>query len=131
LPHPGLLPRWLLFTSFLGLFNTVQNFVTLTLTQRVYANCPHQVTPLQSRTFAVWTVTSGMVRAYCAYNITDPVIYQMALWTYAFVLIHYGLELLVYRSVKLNAGFLSPLIVGGTSFVWMLLQHNFYTKEFV
>lgn len=72
-----------------------------------------------------------MVRAYCAYNITDPVyvmwtvwvsnisscymfrIYQMALWTYAFVLIHFGLELVVYRSVKLNAGLLSPLIVGG------------------
>jgi len=37
----------------------------------------------------------------------------MALWTYAFVLIHFGLELVVYRSVKLNAGLLSPLIVGG------------------
>lgn len=28
------------------------------------------------------------------------------------VLFHYGTELLVYRTVKLNAGFLSPLIVG-------------------
>jgi hypothetical protein len=72
-----------------------------------------------------------MVRVYCAYNITDRTygklqfvpsiahvvrrIYQMALWTYAFVLIHYGLELIVYRSVKLNAGLLSPVIVGGRS----------------
>jgi hypothetical protein len=70
----------------------------------------------------------------------------MALWTYAFVLIHYGLEFFVYRSVKPNAGFLSPAIIGGrcttlqgvtefvlnttiagTSLVWMLQQYNFYT----
>jgi hypothetical protein len=29
------------------------------------------VTALQARTFAVWTLTSAMVRAYAAYHIND------------------------------------------------------------
>lgn len=36
----GYLPKWLLFTSALGIFNSVQNFCTDTLTKRVYANKP-------------------------------------------------------------------------------------------
>ena len=38
----GYLPKWLLFTSALGIFNSIQNFCTDTLTKRVYANKPHE-----------------------------------------------------------------------------------------
>lgn len=38
----GYLPKWLLFTSALGIFNSVQNFCTDSLTKRVYANKPHE-----------------------------------------------------------------------------------------
>lgn len=38
----GYLPKWLLFTSALGIFNTVQNFCTDSLTKRVYAGKPEQ-----------------------------------------------------------------------------------------
>lgn len=38
----------------------------------------------------------------------------MALWTYVIVEGHYLSELLIYKSVTFNAGFLSPLIVGST-----------------
>jgi hypothetical protein len=34
----GNLPRWLLFTSALGIFNSVQNYFTSKLTKQVYAN---------------------------------------------------------------------------------------------
>lgn len=38
----GYLPKWLLFTSALGIFNSIQNFCTDTLTKRVYANKPEE-----------------------------------------------------------------------------------------
>ena len=38
----GYLANWLLFVSILALFNTIQNFVTLSLTKRVYSARPDQ-----------------------------------------------------------------------------------------
>lgn len=40
----GYLPKWLLFTSALGIFNSIQNFCTSSLTKRVYANKPEEGT---------------------------------------------------------------------------------------
>lgn len=87
----GWLPKWQLVVASLALFNTAQNFATTALTKRVYSNSPSDgeiylylalprspshsrrtVTSLQSRTFGVWTLTSAMVRLYCAYHISDP-----------------------------------------------------------
>jgi hypothetical protein len=36
----GLLPKWQLFVASTAVFNTVQNFVTVKLTRRVYAGTP-------------------------------------------------------------------------------------------
>lgn len=41
----GYLPKWLLFTSALGIFNSIQNFCTDKLTKRVYANKPVEGLP--------------------------------------------------------------------------------------
>lgn len=94
----GYLSYWMLFVSILALFNTIQNFVTLSLTKRIYSARPDQgklyaqfgnfqysisilevnvlfpnliVTALSSRTFAIWTLLSAIVRIYAAYNITE------------------------------------------------------------
>lgn len=83
------------FIAIVSVFNTVQNFLTLKLTRKIYSRQPqlgnngrvfvnssvsltepnssvHVVNPLQSRTFGVWTLTSGLIRLYAAYNIRDP-----------------------------------------------------------
>ena len=88
------------------------------------------VTPLQSRTFGLWTLTSALIRSFAAYNITDKSCvcssfalselngiavyrwYSIALATYVIVCVHYLSELFIFRTAKLNAGLLSPLIVG-------------------
>lgn len=75
----------------MAVFNTIQNFATLKLTRRLYAGVAptsgkaillltsstsynaSTVTELQARTFAVWTLTSAVVRGYAAYNIHSKV----------------------------------------------------------
>lgn len=83
----GLLPKWILLVAVMATFNTAQNFATTKLSSRLYStagwNCflgsdfppflffPDVVTPLQARTFAVWTLMSAIVRGYAAYNIQN------------------------------------------------------------
>ncbi|TIA93024.1 hypothetical protein E3P92_01056 [Wallemia ichthyophaga] len=89
------------------------------------------VNPLQARTFGVWTFTSAVVRFYAAHNINNKVVYEIAIWTYAIVIAHYISELLYYRTSKLSAGIISPLVIGtilAASFVWMISQYDFYVK---
>lgn len=87
------------------------------------------VTALQARTFAVWTLTSAVIRVYAAYNINNkmcvtrisrdplltPVIvfsmYDMAMLSYLIAFGHFSSELLIFRSCKINPGVLSPVIV--------------------
>ncbi|CAG8700443.1 4007_t:CDS:10, partial [Funneliformis caledonium] len=83
----GYLAYWMLFVSILAIFNTIQNFLTLSLTKRVYSARPNQVTKLTSRTFATWTFLSAIVRIYAAYNITDV------------------------KTATISAGWISPIII--------------------
>lgn len=89
------------------------------------------VTPLQARTFAVWTLTSAIVRAYAAYHIHDKTFvrpkpespagitltpsiartYDMAMLTYLIAFGHFSSEWLIFRSAKFGAGLLGPIIV--------------------
>jgi hypothetical protein len=82
------LPKWLLLTAAVSVFNSVQNLVTDNLTRQVYSRQPDlgECTPcaqrpaqtartvngLSSRTFAVWTLLAGIVRYHVAYHITEP-----------------------------------------------------------
>lgn len=63
-----------------------------------------------------------MIRLYAAYNISDPLIYQLALWTYAIALAHFVSEWLVFGTAKMGKGLVGPLFVAVGSLVWMLLK---------
>ncbi|KAI0280808.1 Erg28-like protein [Russula aff. rugulosa BPL654] len=126
----GKLPMWQIAVAATALFNTVQNFVTLHFTKRLYNNVPaaHPVTPLQARTFGIWTLTASIVRLYAAYNIHNKAIYDMALLTYLFAFAHFSSEILIFRTAKISIPVLSPVVVATTSLVWMILQYDFYVK---
>jgi hypothetical protein len=124
--HQGLLPSWLLFISLVALFNSIQNYTTISLTQRVYAAQPKLTTPLSARTFGTWTALSSIIRLYAAYHITNPQVYQLALFSYVVAFAHFMSEWLIFRTAKLGAGLTGPLVVATTSLVWMVIQWEFY-----
>ncbi|CAO3682120.1 unnamed protein product [Rhizopus stolonifer] len=126
----GHLPRWLLFTSALGIFNSVQNFYTDSLSKRVYANKPHEVTPLSGRLFATWTWSVSMVRIYAAFHLEHKFMYELGIWTYAIALTHYTGELLVFKGCKLNGPFTAPLIVAVSSLAWLTQAKDQYVKYY-
>ncbi|KAI5788372.1 erg28p [Geopyxis carbonaria] len=123
----GVLPKWLLFISAVAVFNSVQNYSTLSLTRRVYANRPQEVTNVSSRTFGTWTLLSAIVRAYAAYNIGNAAVYDICLWSYLIAGFHFVTEWLVFGTAKFGSGLIGPLIVSSSSVVWMLTQRAFYT----
>ncbi|KAI9800859.1 MAG: hypothetical protein M1825_003642 [Sarcosagium campestre] len=125
-PHDGLLPKWLLFVSLVSVLNSVQAFSTLHYTRRVYSGTPALVTPLSARTFGTWTLLSSIIRLYAAYNIDNPQIYQLALWTYVLAFGHFMSEWNVYKSAKWGAGLAGPVVVATGSLVWMLSQWGNY-----
>ncbi|PFH53062.1 hypothetical protein AMATHDRAFT_79230 [Amanita thiersii Skay4041] len=125
----GWLANWQLFIAVTALFNTIQNFTTLKLTRKIYNNVPPTaVTALQARTFAVWTLTSAMVRFYAAYNINNKPLYDMAMLTYLFAFGHFSSEFLIFRTANFGAGLFGPALVSTTTLVWMFKQYDFYVK---
>jgi len=125
----GWLANWQLFVAATAAFNTIQNFSTLNLTRRLYSGSSETVTPLQARTFAIWTLTSATVRFYAAYNINEKIIYDLALFTYLFAFGHFVSETFIFRTAKLNIPVLSPIIVASASLLWMITQYDFYVKS--
>ncbi|EME44215.1 hypothetical protein DOTSEDRAFT_172319 [Dothistroma septosporum NZE10] len=140
--HEGLLPQWLLFLAVVSIGNSVQCYISLTGSRAVYSGSSQTtqstgagdkktvstspVNELSARTFGTWTALSSIVRLYTAYNITDPLVYQLCLWTYGIAFAHFFSEWLVFGSAKWGQGLASPVIVSTVSTVWMLIQWRSY-----
>ena len=67
----GLLPLWIVIVGATAILNAMQSFASLWASQRVYNGRADQVTALSGRLFGTWTLTSGVVRLYCATNLRD------------------------------------------------------------
>ncbi|KAF2475714.1 Erg28-like protein [Lindgomyces ingoldianus] len=152
-PFEGLLPKWLLLVSVISVANSIQAYSTLSYTQRVYssviapsppsgglsrtlkqpsASSPETsspVTPLSARTFGTWTFLSSIIRLYAAYHINDPLIYQLALWTYAIAWGHFMSEWWIFGTARWGAGLAGPVFVSTGSLAWMWLQKDFYVHS--
>lgn len=133
--------------SVVSVANSIQAYSTLHFTQRVYcgpatpakpsgtgatayptstSNSP--VTPLSARTFGTWTFITSIVRLYAAYNIDNPVIYQLALWTYGVAFAHFVSEWVIFKTTSWGAPLAGPVIVSTSSLIWMFSQWGYYVK---
>lgn len=141
-PFEGLLPKWLVFVisqtliplllllltiqvSAVSALNSLQAYSSADYTSKLYTNGSVACEPLSGRLFGTWTFLSAVIRMTAAYNITNPVAYDLAIWTYAIALTHFVGEL-VLGNASLKGRFLSPLIVASSSVAWMLTQREAY-----
>ncbi|KAL4875291.1 hypothetical protein BJY04DRAFT_202386 [Aspergillus karnatakaensis] len=129
-PFEGLLPKWLALVSVISAANSVQAYFSEAYTAQLYNGRladgrPHS-NAHSSRLFGTWTFVSAVVRFSAAYNITTPVAYDLAAWTFGIALVHFVGEWLGFGSAQPKGRFVSPLIVASASLTWMLTQRSAY-----
>ncbi|KAL2830189.1 hypothetical protein BJY01DRAFT_227435 [Aspergillus pseudoustus] len=129
-PFDGLLPKWLVLVSVVSAANSIQAYFSEDYTAQLYNGRladgrPHS-NAHSSRVFGTWTLLSAFVRFAAAYNITNPVVYDLAASTFGLALLHFVGEWLGFGSAQLKGRFVSPLIVASSSLAWMLTQREAY-----
>lgn len=85
------------------------------------------MTDLQGRTFAVWTLTSCVLCLICARNPCIPAIYGATLASFAIALVHFIVELLVFKTLDVTKA-LQPGVIATVSVLWMSLGWKYYTS---
>ncbi|KAL8651770.1 MAG: hypothetical protein Q9226_004557 [Calogaya cf. arnoldii] len=126
--NEGFLQYWLLLLSVVSIGNSVQSYLTTSYTRRVYSAPETTVTPLHARTFGTYTALASIIRLYAAYNITDPMLYQLALWTYVVALGHFYSEWLVFGTARWGKGLAGPVVISVSSLTWMVVQWGAYIR---
>ncbi|KAL8677743.1 MAG: hypothetical protein Q9186_005853 [Xanthomendoza sp. 1 TL-2023] len=126
--NEGYLQYWLLLLSIVSLGNSIQSYLTTSYTRRIYSAPSTTITPLHARTFGTYTAIAAIIRFYAAYNITDPVVYQLALWTYVVALGHFYSEWLVFRTARWGEGLAGPVVISVGSLGWMLWVWGQYVR---
>lgn len=106
----GWLPSWLLLLSVVSVGNTIQAYMTTKNTREV------------------WTIVSAVIRLYAAYNISNPQLYQLAIWAYAIAWGHFVSEWLIFKTAAWGRGLAGPIFISTGSLVWMLSQWGYYVQ---
>ncbi|KAJ2347771.1 ergosterol biosynthesis protein [Coemansia sp. RSA 2618] len=128
LPEGGL-PKFIWLSAAFSVFNAVQCMLQpLGLTRKIYSRQPQQVTPLTSHLFAAWTALSAILRYKCAFNIGDPLLFDITFWSYVIAGAHFMSECVVFRTVKVPGPVLSTFAVAITSIVWMIKDRDLYIQ---
>lgn len=116
--------------SAISIANSFQAYSSETYAAQLYngqtADGRSAVNPLSARTFGTWTLLAAVVRMYAAYNITTPVAYDLAAWSFGLALAHFVSEWLGFGTAQLKGRFVAPLVVASTTLVWMLTQRDAY-----
>ncbi|MBW0542297.1 hypothetical protein O181_082012 [Austropuccinia psidii MF-1] len=125
--HPGLLPKWLLLVAIISVVNSLQTYLSLAGAKKVYNRQSNLVSGLQSRTFGTWTLISGIIRCYAAYNISNSALYHITIASFLVALLHFTSEFLIYQSA--GSGALPPFIVAFSSSIWMISLYDYYVPS--
>ncbi|KAK4188286.1 putative ergosterol 28 [Podospora australis] len=85
-----------------------------------------QVTPLAARVFGTYTFMAGIIRFYASYQLENPGMYHMAIWTHVIAAVHFTSEMLVFKTVRFSGPQIFPFLAAYGGTLWMALQYNHY-----
>ncbi len=113
------LSYWLLFVASLRLLSVlIGYFSPFTFRAQLFNRQPDQVTTLQARSFAVWTLLTCSLCIICAFNLNEYGIYLATTISFYVAFGFFVLEFFVYKTLKVNK-FIQPGIVATVSALWM------------
>ncbi|KAK3294360.1 uncharacterized protein B0H64DRAFT_185349 [Chaetomium fimeti] len=87
-----------------------------------------QVSPLAARVFGTYTFVAGIIRFYACYQLENPGMYQLAMWTHIIASIHFTTEMLVFKTIRFSGPQVFPFLAGYGGAIWMLMQYNHYVQ---
>ncbi|CAO1626383.1 unnamed protein product [Parajaminaea phylloscopi] len=125
----GHLSTWLLFVGLTSTINGLTNLFKGAASHKVYSSQQGrlQATPLSSRVFGIWNLTSSVVRLMAAYRVDQRTAYELAMATFAIALVHFSSEAFVHRTMDLRQpGSIFPFFFAAGSLLWMASQYGYY-----
>lgn len=87
-----------------------------------------QVTPLAARLFGIYTIAVGVIRLYGAYNIHNPALYQLCIFTHVLAAAHFTSEILIFKTLRLSFPHAFPFSAAFGGTLWMVLQYSNYVE---
>ncbi|EAQ87621.1 hypothetical protein CHGG_04240 [Chaetomium globosum CBS 148.51] len=87
-----------------------------------------QVSPLAARVFGTYTFVAGIIRFYACYQLENPSMYQLAMWTHVIASIHFTTEMLVFKTIRFSGPQAFPFLAGYGGAIWMAMQYNHYVQ---
>ncbi|KAH7150698.1 ergosterol biosynthesis protein-like protein Erg28 [Fusarium sp. MPI-SDFR-AT-0072] len=125
--HAGLLPYFLIYASVSAAIHTAVCYLYTPTASLVQFQGPTRPVPhgLLARVYGVKNIYTSLIRIYAAYHIANRQVYELAMCTFAGVLLLYGSEWLVYRTVRTRE-VVFPLVTASLGLIWMFVQRDFY-----
>ncbi|CAI5988665.1 unnamed protein product [Closterium sp. NIES-65] len=111
---------WLLLVAFARLSSVYFGYFNLWALQvAVYSK--RTMSDVHGRTFAVWTAVTCTLCILCALHLDSRPLYLATLTSFVFALLHFLLELLVYKTMTVK-NFAAPCFFASVSTVWMFME---------
>ncbi|XP_030855385.1 probable ergosterol biosynthetic protein 28 [Strongylocentrotus purpuratus] len=121
---------WIFLVGFMAVGTAMQAFMESSfLATRMYTQAQEMVNAVLGRLFGTWTLLAGAVRMMCSYDIRNRAVYDLTLFSFILAFLHFATEYLLFQTVELSFGVVSPLVISGVSIVMMLQGYYFVFEE--
>ncbi|KAJ5084490.1 ergosterol biosynthesis protein-like protein Erg28 [Penicillium alfredii] len=122
----GYLPYLLLLTGSAGITHSIVTYLkpATSLTQFSGPAAPPR-DALTAHLYGFKNIYTCLIRLYTAYHVSNPQLYDLAMWTWVGVFVLYISELLVFRTARMKEA-TYPLVLSTLALTWMVSQRSWY-----